>query len=146
MLGKGSAAVVVAFAVTLLLGGSARADTPVLLAEVGGETADASYISLKDAGGAPVSHLAPGSYTIRVRDLSAHHNFHLQGAPYTKVNRRTQVEPTGEETWTVTFVDGEYWFVCDPHQATMRGAFTVGVGHYVAPKKKPKKKASPKKK
>jgi plastocyanin len=119
-----------------------------LVAEVGGDTAETSYISLKDANGAAVTHLAPGTYTIRVRDLSEHHNFHLQGAPYTKVNKRTQLEPTGEETWTVTLVDGEYWFVCDPHRSTMRGEFTVGVGHYVAPKAKPKpkKKAKPKKK
>jgi hypothetical protein len=132
-------AVLIALAAALLIPGAARPDAS-LVAEVGGDTADTSYIWLKDANGTAVTHLKPGRYTIRVRDLSAHHNFHLQGAPYTNIDKRTQLEATGEETWTVTLVDGEYWFVCDPHRATMRGELTVGVGHYVAPKKKPKKK------
>ncbi len=33
---------------------------------------------------------------------------------------------TGPVSWTVTFTDGTYRFVCDPHAASMRGTFTVG--------------------
>ena len=29
-------------------------------------------------------------------------------------------------TWTVTFVEGRYRFVCDPHATSMRGNFIVG--------------------
>ena len=55
--------------------------------------------------------LDPGTYEIVVDDRSNEHNFHLTGPG--GVDRRTPVEGTGEETWTVTFVDGVYRYVCD---------------------------------
>src|SRR5947207_2687537 len=36
-------------------------------------------ISLKDTSGANVTHLAVGTYTLLVHDLSDEHNFHLSG-------------------------------------------------------------------
>lgn len=73
--------------------------------------------------GAKVTHLDPGTYTIAVNDQSAEHNFDLSGPG---VSEATTVEGTGTTTWTVTFQDGTYTYVCDAHVATMHGSFTVG--------------------
>jgi hypothetical protein len=73
--------------------------------------------------GARVSHLDPGTYTINVNDQADIHNFHLFG---TGVNETTTVEGTGTATWTVTFTDGTYTYVCDAHPGSMIGKFTVG--------------------
>jgi len=100
------------------LAGPAPADTPVLQGNVG----PSPTISLKDGSGAIVKHLDPGDYTIHVVDQSPEHNFHLVGPG---VNKATDVEGTGSEDWTVTFVTGTYHYVCDAH-AFMKGAFTVG--------------------
>jgi PASTA domain-containing protein len=75
--------------------------------------------------GAAVQHLAPGEYTIEVRDRSAIHNFHLSGPG---VDRQTTVADVGTTTWNVAFSEGTYLFVCDPHADVMRGGFTVGSG------------------
>jgi hypothetical protein len=80
-------------------------------------------ITLHDAGGAAVTHLDPGEYTIQVDDEATIHNFHLYGPG---VDKATDITGTGTETWDVTFTDGTYNFVCDAHAATMNGKFTVG--------------------
>jgi plastocyanin len=80
-------------------------------------------ISLRTPTGQGVSHLDPGTYTITVNDRSIEHNFHLSGPG---VNQSTLVETEGTVTWTVTFTDGRYTYVCDPHANQMRGSFTVG--------------------
>ncbi|MCS7008019.1 MAG: plastocyanin/azurin family copper-binding protein [Gaiellaceae bacterium] len=80
-------------------------------------------ITLRDAQGASVTRLDPGTYEIEVRDLSDIHNFHLRGPG---VDRATSVEGTGTETWTVTLREGTYTYLCDPHPTSMRGTFTVG--------------------
>jgi plastocyanin len=82
-------------------------------------------IVLQDASGARVSRLDPGTYDIEVRDLSDEHNFHLTGPG---VNRSTDVVETGTFNWTVTFTDGTYRYVCDPHVGSMSGSFSVGSG------------------
>jgi plastocyanin len=114
----------VAAAVALALGlagaaGGSRAEGPKLFGEVG----PGFTISFKDAQGNRVTHLDPGPYEIEVKDLSDEHNFHLTGPG---VNRMTEVGFTGETTWQVTFQDGNYRFVCDPHSTVMRGTFTAG--------------------
>lgn len=73
--------------------------------------------------GAKVTHLDPGTYTITVTDQADVHNFHLFGPG---VNETTTVDGTGTSTWTVTFTDGTYNYICDAHPTTMKGAFTVG--------------------
>ena len=73
--------------------------------------------------GAKVTHLDPGTYTIDVNDQADVHDFHLFG---TGVNEATSVEGTGTTTWTVTFSDGTYTYVCDAHPGSMIGKFTVG--------------------
>jgi hypothetical protein len=80
-------------------------------------------ITLRDANGNAVTNLNPGTYDIAVSDLSAEHNFHLSGP---NVNQTTSIAAREEVTWTVTFTDGRYTFVCDAHPTTMRGSFTVG--------------------
>jgi hypothetical protein len=99
----------------------ARADNPRLVATVG--TNDAFVITLQDAAGSPVTHLDPGTYDITVRDRSLEHNFHLTGP---NVDQATAIDAVQEVTWTVTFSDGTYRFVCDAHPTQMRGSFTVG--------------------
>ena len=80
-------------------------------------------ISLTRPDGTRVTHLDPGTHTITVHDRSDVHNFHLIGPG---VDRATGVDEIGTETWTVTFRDGTYRYVCDPHATVMRGSFTVG--------------------
>jgi plastocyanin len=80
-------------------------------------------ISLRDAHGQSVTQLDPGPYRIVVQDRSDFHNFHLSGPG---VSLATDVEAVESVTWDVTFVEGRYTFVCDPHATQMRGAFTVG--------------------
>ena len=70
-----------------------------------------------------MTKLDPGTYEIEVTDLSEEHNFRLTGPG---VNRATEVEGTGTETWTVALTDGTYPYQCDPHAATMSGSFRVG--------------------
>jgi hypothetical protein len=80
-------------------------------------------ITLKQAGGADVVQLDPGTYTIEVSDVAQDHNFHLFGP---EVNQSTDVAQTGTFNWTVNLVEGRYTLVCDPHSTDMRRDFVVG--------------------
>jgi plastocyanin len=73
--------------------------------------------------GVKVTHLDPGTYTIDVNDQADIHNFDLFGPG---VKESTGVDTTGTTTWTVTFANGTYTYVCDAHPASMTGKFTVG--------------------
>jgi plastocyanin len=106
--------------VGLAMSDSAMAATAgTLRASVGPEF----EISLTTVSGNRVTQLDPGTYTIVVEDKSDFHNFHLSGPG---VSESTGVEFVGERTWTVTFVEGRYAYVCDPHSTQMRGTFVVG--------------------
>ena len=98
-----------------------RADNGQLVGDVG--QGDAYSISLKDANGAAVKHLDPGTYTVLLRDHSAIHNFDLNGPG---VNVSTDIEAVENKTFTVTLTDGTYFFQCDAHVGQMHGSFTVG--------------------
>lgn len=100
--------------------GSAPAVGSVLTGTVG--QGDAPVITLVDSAGNPVTSLKAGSYTVKVKDMSAIHNFHITGAG---VDEKTTVPGTTEVTWTVTFSAGTYTFQCDPHAQRMVGTFTV---------------------
>jgi plastocyanin len=91
-----------------------------LIATVG--TNDGTNIALT-MNGVAVTHLTAGTYLIQVHDNSTFHNFHLTGPG---VDQSTLVDTRGVVTWTVTFTDGVYRFVCDPHASFMKGSFTVG--------------------
>src|SRR3954464_12179377 len=97
------------------------ADPPTLVGTVG----PGFTISLKDAGGAAVSHLDGGTYQLVVHDLGDLHNFHLAGGNGA-VNVATDIEFVGDQTFTVTLADGAYSYYCDAHIESMRGTFTVG--------------------
>lgn len=86
-------------------------------------TNEAFVISLRDAGGNLVTKLDPGTYDIAVSDRAIMHNFHLRGSG---VDQATVVEDRQEVVWTVTFTDGRYVYMCDPHAPQMRGYFLVG--------------------
>jgi plastocyanin len=99
----------------------AQADNPRLVAVVG--TNDAFVITLRNAAGNLVTHVDPGTYDIAVSDRSEIHNFHLRGPG---VDVSTPIEDEQETTWTVTFTDGRYTYVCDAHAGVMRGYFLAG--------------------
>jgi hypothetical protein len=80
-------------------------------------------ISLKDSSGVAVTHLAAGTYTLLVHDLSEEHNFHLSGPG---VDVTTDVAFTGDQTFTITVTNGIYNFICDVHSTSMHGLFTGG--------------------
>jgi hypothetical protein len=116
--------IVVAVFGALALPSAGSADNPVLTGDVG--LNDAFVISLKDASGANVTHLDPGTYTLVVHDHSDIHNFHLFGPGTSATVASTDVAFKGDTTFTITLVDGTYTFDCDPHFSVMKGSFTVG--------------------
>jgi plastocyanin len=85
-------------------------------------------ISLKNAAGADVTQLNPGTYEIEIEDRSADHNFKISGPG--GVSAGTTVSFVGTRTVTVTLVAGEYTYVCEVHyyDYDMIGRFTVGSG------------------
>jgi plastocyanin len=114
-------------AAVVLPAAAAHGDNPVLDGVVSDDSGFS--ISLK-SGGTPVTHLDPGTYTIRVHDPAVIHDFHLKGPG---VDVATSVEGKEDVTWTVTFVDGIYRFFCDPHNTVMKGAFAVGTAKLPPP-------------
>ncbi len=124
-----------AMLVFLLPSGSAAAN-PTLEAIVG----PGFNITLKDSNGVNVTHLDPGAYDIHVVDAATVHNFHLSGPG---VNEATSLEETQTVTWTVTFTDGVYTFVCDAHPTQMKGAFAVGTATLPPPPPPPPPPAPP---
>jgi plastocyanin len=132
------ALLVAAAALVFALPGGARPAQNALTGTVG----PGFSISLVDESGNLVTHLDPGTYTITVKDLSVEHNFDLTGPG---VTQHTDVETTGTVTWTVTFTDGVYTYVCDAHPTQMKGQFAVGTATLPAPKPKPKPKPAAKK-
>ena len=100
-------------------GAAAPAQSTQLFATVGPDFT----INLRDASGARLTRLDPGTYEIQVRDLSNEHNFRLRGPG---VDRATEVEETGTANWAVTLTDGTYLYQCDPHAPMMNGSLAVG--------------------
>src|SRR5919109_1589688 len=124
----------VAAALVFALPGGARTAQTTLHGVVG----PSFTISLTDDSGNRVTHLDPGTYTIDVKDQANIHNFDLQGPG---VSQATDIEFVGSVTWTVTFTDGTYKYVCDVHTSIMHGSFTVGtVSSPPPPPPKPKAK------
>lgn len=103
----------------LVLAGPTVADNPMLVGTVG----PGYSISLRDPAGNAVSHIDPGTYTLLVHDEADIHDFDLSGPG---VSAHTDIEFVGDQTFTVTFVEGRYTYVCDAHFGTMNGKLTVG--------------------
>jgi plastocyanin len=106
----------------VLLGAADGAASPAQAPVLRGEVGPGFEISLRNAQGARVTQLDPGTYVVRVEDKSEIHSFHLEGPG---VDQQTGVESTGTVEWTVTFADGRYRYHCDPHPS-LGAAFTVG--------------------
>lgn len=85
-------------------------------------TVGSASISLVKASGGTFTTLAPGTYTITVKDQSAEQNFHLSGPG---VNIATEVEFVGTRTFTVTFREGSYTYTSDADYY-LAGSFRVG--------------------
>jgi len=88
-----------------------------LLASVG----PGAKISLRATGGAAMSSLSAGSFTIVVGDHSAADDFHLVGPG---VSKATGVSFKGTVTWRLTLKAGRYTFRSDKH-AVLHGAFAL---------------------
>ena len=101
--------------------GASRTDNPVLTGDVG--AGDSFTIHLSDPSGRTISHVDAGTYTLVLHDHSSFHNFHLSGPG---VDVSSDIEATGDKTFTITLTDGTYFFQCDEHVAQMHGQFTVG--------------------
>ena len=128
---------VAAAALVFALPGGARPAQNALTGTVG----PGFSISLVDGSGNLVTHLDPGTYTITVKDQAAIHNFDLTGPG---VSQHTDIEFVGTVTWTVTFTDGIYTYVCDAHPTTMKGRFAAGTATLPTPTPKPKPKPAAK--
>ena len=102
----------------------AAAENELLIATVG--TNDGFDIALRHQDGSEVTTLTPGTYTVRVRDLSRIHNFDLASNEDASIDFRTELEFVGEQDFTVTFRSGaRYVYACEPHWQTMNGSFFV---------------------
>jgi plastocyanin len=113
------ALVAAAAAAALVAALPSLASTPRLTGEVG----PGFKIEVKMAHDVDVKTLKPGTYTIKVEDKGAIHNFHLIGPG---VNKSTGVSFVGTKTWTVKLRRGKYTYQCDPHAASgMKGTFRV---------------------
>jgi plastocyanin len=108
------------------VGTPARSANPQLIATVG----PGFTIRLTHPDGSAATKVDPGVYDIVVRDLASDHNFHLSGLG---VEESTDVEALVNVTWTVTFRNARYTFVCDPHFTTMRGSLLSGTPASPAP-------------
>ena len=80
-------------------------------------------IKLKDATGRKVTRIKAGKYTFVITDKSTIHNFALEKGR--KHRELTTVRFVGKKTVTLTLTKGKWIFVCEPHESTMKGSFTV---------------------
>ena len=88
-----------------------------------GETGPGFTIEVSQDGG-DVESLKAGTYTLKVEDKSASHNFHLMGPGIDM--EVTDVSFVGEKSTTVTLKKGTYTYQCDPHASQgMKGTFKV---------------------
>ena len=87
-----------------------------------GEVGPGFSIQVKLAG-KTLKTIKAGSYTIKVQDKAAIHDFHLTGPG---LNKSTTVSFIGTKTWKITLKPGIYTYKCDPHAAAgMKGTFRV---------------------
>lgn len=88
-----------------------------------GETGPGFEIEVKQ-NGEDAESVKAGTYTLKVEDKSASHNFHLIGPGVDE--KVTDVGFVGDKTVTVTLKKGTYTYQCDPHASSgMTGTFEV---------------------
>ena len=110
-----------ALALTAVAGG--RTNVTTLRATVG----PGFTISLTK-NGSRVVRLKPGLYRITVSDRSGIHNFKLEKSGGAFERTLTSVGFKGIRTMTVRLTAGRWEYYCTPHERSMKGHFTVGVG------------------
>jgi plastocyanin len=111
-------------ALALFASSAGGAEGQLLIATVG--TNDGFDIGLAFPDGKKVTEIPPGTYTLRVRDRSTQHNFHLASNQDGSVDFRTELEFVGEQDFTVTLRDRtRYAYACEPHWQVMNGSFVV---------------------
>ncbi len=115
---------VVALAVAALLGAADGAATQAQSTTLTASVGPGLTISLRTAGGAAVTRLNPGTYTINVNDQSEFHSFALSGPG--GVSEDSGIAFIGMVSWTVTLTNGTYTFRCLAHPTSMRGTFAGG--------------------
>ena len=115
---------VVALVAAALLGAADGAATQAQSTTLTASVGPGLTISLRTAGGAAVTKLTPGTYTINVNDQSDFHSFALSGPG--GVSEDSGIAFIGMVSWTVTLTNGTYIFRCLAHPTTMRGTFTGG--------------------
>jgi plastocyanin len=92
-------------------------------AELDGEVGPGFTIEVKQHG-KDAESVKAGTYTLKVEDKAAIHNFHLIGPGVDQVV--TSVSFTGEKSVTVRLEKGTYTYQCDPHATSgMKGTFEV---------------------
>lgn len=88
-----------------------------------GETGPGFEIEVKQ-NGEDAESVKAGTYTLKVEDKSASHNFHLIGPGVDE--KVTDVGFVGDKTVTVTLKKGTYTYQCDPHASSgMKDTFEV---------------------
>jgi plastocyanin len=88
-----------------------------------GETGPGFEIEVKQ-NGEDAESVKAGTYTLKVEDKSASHNFHLIGPGVDE--KVTDVGFVGDKTVTVTLKKGTYTYQSDPHASSgMKGTFEV---------------------
>lgn len=85
---------------------------------------DGSMIALTHHdGGAPVTALEPGRYSISVDDRSGTENFRISGPG---PEEHSQLQVVGKTVWTVTLEAGTYFYFSDHSPGRLQGRFVVG--------------------
>ena len=117
------------------------AAAPAAAPQLRGTAGPGFSITLQNEAGTIVSRLDPGTYELSVRDLAIDHNFHIYGPG---VEEATSVDAIEDKTWTVTFRDGRYTYLCDLHPTQMVRELVVGTPPATQPTPTPTTKPAPK--
>ena len=117
------------------------AAAPAAAPQLRGTAGPGFSITLQNEAGTIVSRLDPGTYELSVRDLAIDHNFHIYGPG---VEESTSVDAIEDRTWTVTFRDGRYTYLCDLHPTQMMRELVVGNPPATPPTPTPTTKPPPK--
>ena len=117
------------------------AAAPAAIPQLRGTAGPGFSITLQNEAGTIVSKLDPGTYELSVRDLAIDHNFHIYGPG---VEEATSVDAIEDKTWTVTFRDARYTYLCDLHPTQMVRELVVGTPPATQPTPTPTTKPAPK--
>ena len=118
--------VALAFALgAALIAAAGALSSPHAVSTLNGTVGPGFTITLK-SNGKQVTSLKSGSYNFVVADKASIHNFVLEkkkGGTFEK--ELTTVPFKGTKTVKIKLTPGEWEFYCRPHEATMKGEFTV---------------------